>query len=74
MGERIECIIEHDVQIENDEGRMVKGVRATCDCCGAITESFGTSSASVRRCLALMREECEQGEGAFFYADDGSDE
>ena len=71
--DRIECVIEHDVEIENDDGYMVKGVRATCDCCGAITESFGTSAASVRRCLALMREECEGGEDSYFYAHDGSD-
>ena len=73
MGERIECVIEHDVDVEADDGRMVNGVRATCTCCDATTEAFGTTGKSVRRCLALMREECEQGEGAYFYADDGSD-
>lgn len=72
MGERIECVIEHDVDVEQD-GRTLKGVRATCTCCDAVTEAFGTSGKSVRRCLAQMREECEQGEDAYFFADDGSD-
>jgi len=73
MSKRIECVIEHDVDVEADDGRMVTGVRATCTCCDAVTESMGTSARSVRRCLAQMREECEQGEDAYFYADDGSD-
>ena len=66
-------MIEHDVDVERDDGMVMKGVRATCDCCDAVTESFGTTAKSVRRCLAMMREECEQGEDSYFYADDGSD-
>jgi len=73
MGERIGCTIEHDVQLEGDHG-IVMGVRATCTCCDAMTEAFGTTSKSVRRCLAQMREECDQGEDAYFFADDGSDD
>lgn len=34
------------------------------------TQSFGTSEASVRRCLALMREECPNGENNFYIAED----
>jgi len=74
MGKRIECVIEHDVDVEADDGRIVNGVMATCTCCDTVTKAFGTSEASVRRCLALMREECPEGENAFYYADDGSDE
>ena len=71
---RVECIIEHDVELENEDGRPVTGVRATCTCCDTVTEAFGTSGASVRRALAAMREECPEGENSFYYADDGSDE
>jgi len=74
MGERVECVIEHDVLLEADDGRRVVGVTATCTCCDTVTQAFGTSSASVRRCLAQMREECPGGENSFYYADDGSDD
>ena len=73
MIEKVECVIEHDVQLENDEGQIVIGVTATCTCCDTMTEAFGTTGASVRRCLAQMREECPEGEHSFYYADDGSD-
>lgn len=73
MSKRIECTIEHDVKMDTAHGRTVTGVRATCTCCDAMTEAFGSSTASVRRALARMREECEQGEDAYFFADDGSD-
>jgi len=65
---RIECEIE-EVQLENDEGRMVPGLQATCTCCGAMTESFGTELPSARRCLALMREECPEGDDSYYYAE-----
>lgn len=71
--ERIECIIEHDVPLETDDGRTVIGVTATCTCCDTVTSAFGTSGASVRRALAAMREECPSGDDAFYFADDGSD-
>lgn len=71
--ERVECIIEHDVPLETDDGRTVVGVTATCTCCDSVTEAFGTSSASVRRCLATMRDVCPEGDSSFYFADDGSD-
>lgn len=74
MGKRVECTIEHDVDVEMEDGRTVKGVRATCTCCDATTESAGTTAKSVRRCLVLMREECDDGENSYFFADDGSDD
>lgn len=65
---RVECEIEED-DIEDGEGRTVEGVRATCSQCQHQTESFGTGESSVKRCLALMREECEEGEENFYTAD-----
>lgn len=62
-----------ETELEGDYG-TVDGVCATCSRCGHDTESFGTSSASVRRCLALMREECPRGENHFYYAVDGDDQ
>jgi hypothetical protein len=70
---KVSCSIDF-VELENDDGREVEGVRATCSLCGNETESFGTSAASVRRCLVLMHEECPEGESNFYVADDGDDE
>lgn len=62
---RVECEIE-EVDLENENGRVVEGVRATCNRCLHETESFGTSEASRKRCLALMREECPKSEENFY--------
>jgi hypothetical protein len=70
---KVHCAIEF-VEIENDDGREVESVQATCSLCGHVTESYGTESVSVRRALALMREECPENERNFYIAEDGEDE
>ena len=70
---KVPCSIDF-VDLENDDGREIEGVRATCSRCGNETESFGGESVSVRRCLVLMREECPEGEVNFYVAEDGEDE
>ena len=51
------------------EGRP--GVEATCTECGHTTQSFGDGEPSIKRCLALMREECPEGQSNFYVdADD----
>lgn len=64
MGARVECTVEEIT----DDGK--KAVRATCSQCEHVTTSFGTAGNSVKRCLALMREECPEGE-ANFYVEEG---
>jgi hypothetical protein len=59
------CEIEETL-LENEDGFDQEGVRATCGRCGHTTESFGTGEVSRRRCLALLREECPQGERNFY--------
>lgn len=67
---KIPCSIEM-VEMENDDGIMVPGIIATCSKCDHVTESFGQTERSIKRCLVLMREECELGEGdQNFYVDD----
>lgn len=61
-------------ELENEDGKAVDSVTADCPRCGHSTESFGTSGASVRRCLALMREECPKRERNFYVADNELDE
>ena len=65
---RVLCSIE-ETELENDEGRPIDGVEATCSRCQHTTQSFGTGEASRKRCLVLLREECPEGE-ANFYADE----
>jgi hypothetical protein len=70
---QVECDIQ-ETTLENEEGIEVDGITATCSRCGNETESFGTSGASVRRCLVLMRENCPKGEANFYVASSGEDE
>lgn len=56
-------------ELENDGGHLVESVTATCQRCWHTTESFGTGGSSVRRCLALLREECPEGEANFYVVD-----
>jgi len=64
---RIACDVQ-EVEMEGDYG-IVAGVRVTCRKCGHETESYGTDERSIRRCLALMNEECECGEDNFYVAE-----
>lgn len=58
----VECEIQELVL----EDGMMDGVMAECGNCGHQTTSNGTGEASIRRCLALMREECPEGERNFY--------
>jgi hypothetical protein len=72
---RVPCAIE-DTELEGDYADadgypvLVEGVCATCSRCGHETESYGTSDRSVRRCLALMREECPEGQSNYYVAEE----
>lgn len=60
--------VECEVNYYEDE--TPARVEVTCSKCGHTVESFGTSDASVRRCLALLREECPLGENNFYVDED----
>lgn len=62
---KVEVEVE-EVELDGDDGRSVDGVVATCSRCDHQTESYGTSGASVRRCLVLMRDECPNAENNFY--------
>lgn len=59
------CKVEY-VELKNDDGRLVDGVELTCNRCGHVTESYGDGRESIRRCLALMKEECPRGESNWY--------
>lgn len=61
---RVPCDIA-EAELDGDF-TAIEGVVATCSRCGHEVESFGTSDASVTRCLAVMREECPRGEPNFY--------
>jgi len=63
------CTIQ-ETELENEDGVPVDSVTATCQHCDHETESFGTSEASRKRCLVLMREECPRGEENFYVDED----
>jgi hypothetical protein len=70
---QVSCTIDY-IELENDDGRWIDSVRATCSQCEHATESFGRSSRSVRRCLVTMREECPEGQNNHYIAEDGQDD
>ena len=62
---KVICEVE-ETTLENESGREIPGVVATCSRCQHTTESFGTGDASRRRCLVLLREECPHHEDNFY--------
>jgi hypothetical protein len=66
---KVTCSVE-ETTLENDDGIEVDSVCVTCSRCDHATESFGTSEASVKRCLVLLREECPNGENNFYVSED----
>ena len=69
---KVSCSVE-EVELDGGYG-LVPGIEVECQRCNHITESFGTSERSVKRCLALMREECPEDESNFYVADSDDDE
>jgi hypothetical protein len=63
---RVLCEVE-ETELDGDYS-TVEGVCATCSRCGHETESYGTTDASVKRCLAMLRDECPNGERNFYIA------
>ena len=61
---RVRCRIE-ETELDGDYS-IVEGIEARCLRCDHITESYGTDTASRKRCLAVMREECPRGESNFY--------
>ena len=62
--DRVTCSVDY-VELDGDYG-PVNGIEVTCNRCGHVTESFGDSDNSIRRCLALLREECPRGESNWY--------
>lgn len=59
------CSLE-EIELEGDNGQLIPSVAVTCLQCGHCVESFGTSEASITRCLVVMRNECPELENYFY--------
>lgn len=64
--ELIICDVEYYNEIEDQNGNIRPGVKVTCGNCGHSTESFGQSEKSIKRCLALLCEECPNNEDNWY--------
>lgn len=69
---KVKCEVE-ETELESDEGYEIPSVRVACSRCGHESESFGTSGASIRRCLLELRQECPRGESNFYTAEGDDD-
>lgn len=69
---RVPCEIRA-ASLINDRGGATPGVVARCTECDHETESFGEGAASVKRCLAQMRDTCPENENNFYIRDDEDD-
>lgn len=66
---RVKCEVEF-TQREDEYGKERDCVVVTCSRCGREEMSWGQGENSVKRCLALMRENCEEGEENFYIAEE----
>ena len=54
----------------NDNSRAQAGVEVTCTRCGHMERSFGEGAKSIKRCLALLRENCPEDETNYYKVED----
>lgn len=66
---RIICEVT-EIELENDDGVAVPSVCVRCPQCEEEQESYGTGHASIRRCLALLRENCPEDGNNFYTTED----
>ena len=65
---RVIATIEEIFTLNVESSREIPSVMATCTRCEKTAESHGTGSASIRRCLVLLREECPRDESNYYIA------
>jgi hypothetical protein len=58
--------LESDEEDRYDDPIIIESVRLTCNRCNHSVECFGTSEKSIKRCAALLREDCPHGENNFY--------
>jgi hypothetical protein len=61
---RVHCSVQY-VDMDAAHGVM-PGVIVTCNRCGHETHSYGQQEGSLRRCFALLSEQCPEDESNFY--------
>jgi exodeoxyribonuclease V alpha subunit len=61
----IKADIEESI-VTNDNGIEVPCIYATCTKCGHITMAYGNSNESIKAALAMLKEQCPDGENNFY--------
>ncbi len=62
---KVDCEVEYTSDY-NDDGHENDCVVAICGKCGHQTTSWGHGPNSVKRCMAVMNEECPESENNFY--------
>lgn len=70
---KVFCDVDY-VMVEANDGRQQPGVRVSCSRCGAQEESFGTTERSIRRCMMLLKEGCQDGTDNYYAAADAKEQ
>lgn len=73
MAKAVDVIMEFK-PVENERGQLVPGCVATCSQCQHKEESFGDGIKSQKRCLAMLRENCPEGESNFYVNPDADED
>lgn len=68
---KIKCELDY-ITLENEFGKDIDSVRVTCQKCGKVEESYGTSERSINRCLVLLHDSCDC-RNNFYYISDTQD-
>ena len=63
----VPCVVR-EIDLENEDDLVIDSVEVICTRCGHFTRSYGTGIASIKRSLALLREECPKNERNFYEA------
>lgn len=58
---KVDCVVKR-TDLENERGTTTPGVIVECTKCGETVEIFGQEEGSIRRGLAMLRENCPMGE------------
>lgn len=62
---KIKCEVSSGTE-ENENGYEVDCIRVRCSKCGHEEMSYGDGDNSVKRCFALLNENCPEGENNFY--------
>lgn len=66
---KVICEVE-ETDLEGDDGRIIPGVIVRCSECDHEVQCYGVTERSVKRCLAMLHEQCPSGAENFYTTED----